>query len=65
MEEKVTVAVLTQKLDDHLQSCANEGASTNRRLGRIEGVLIAVAGAAILQLLAVVGALIGFIASRP
>lgn len=64
MEENITVAVLAQKLDDHLRGCEAQGRATNGRLGRIEGVLIAVAGAAILQLLAVIGGLVAFIASH-
>lgn len=46
-----TVAVLSQQLRDHLDVCEKQGISTNHRLGRIEGILIAVAGALILQLI--------------
>ena len=60
VEEKVTLAVLATELRNHVTGCTAESKGTNRRLGRIEGVLIAVAGATILQLLAVIGALAAF-----
>lgn len=65
MEENVSVAVLAQKLDDHLRGCERQGVSTNSRLGRIENVLIAVASTAILQLLGLVGVLAGVIFLHP
>lgn len=50
---KVTVAVLAQALNDHLDGCETAALDTNRRLGRIEGVMITVAASIILQLIAV------------
>jgi hypothetical protein len=58
IEGKPTMAVLTQALNDHLRGCEAQGERTNRRLGRIESVMIAVAGTAILQLLVIVGYLL-------
>lgn len=45
---------LGQQLADHLLVCEKQGKATNERLGRIEGILIAVAGGLIVQLLAIV-----------
>lgn len=58
IQGKPTVAVVAQALNDHLLTCGLQAADTNRRLGRIESVMIGVAGAMILQLLAIVGFLL-------
>ena len=63
MAEGANLAVVAQKLDDHLLECGRQSKDTNRRLGRIEGVMIAVAASIILQLLAVVGALVAWVVS--
>lgn len=57
VSEKATVGMLSQALNDHLEDCTRERKDTNRRLGRIESVMICVAGSAILQLLAICAAL--------
>lgn len=63
--ERPTLAVVAQALNDHLVGCSAQSKDTNRRLGRIESVLIGVAGAAIAQLLALVLALTAWIANHP
>lgn len=52
------MAVLTRALNEHLEVCEQQGATTNRRLGRIEGLVWTVGGVIILQLLGVVGYLL-------
>lgn len=52
------MATLAQQLDDHLADCLQERQRTNRGLDRIWGILLAVAGSAFLQLLAIIGYLL-------
>lgn len=54
IEGKPSVAVVAQALNDHLETCEAQGKANGRRLERIEGILIAVAGALILQLIGAV-----------
>jgi hypothetical protein len=52
--ERKTVGELQQQLTDHLLTCEAQGKVTNTRLARIEGILIAVAGGLIMQLIGIV-----------
>jgi hypothetical protein len=52
--DRKTVGEVQQQIEDHVEACAANYKAIDRRLGRMEGVLLAVAGTVILTLLSAV-----------